>query len=201
MKDYLAYTTELMKKFSPTKEIGKFMKIDDSNRIFMIGDDIRGYDFFEFSNLLSFELLEDDQSIIKGGLGRAVTGGLLFGGVGAVVGGVTGKKKSKGLCNSMKIRMTFKNIPCNTFYISLISKETKTNSSTYAIAQQSAQSCLSALQIIDDINQSENTEAQMPISCAPISPADEILKYKNLLDANIITQEEFDAKKKQLLGL
>ena len=34
-----------------------------------------------------------------------------------------------------------------------------------------------------------------------ISDADEILKYKKLLDAGAITQEEFDAKKKQLLGL
>ena len=33
------------------------------------------------------------------------------------------------------------------------------------------------------------------------SSADEILKFKNLLDMGIITQEEFDAKKKQLLGL
>ena len=33
------------------------------------------------------------------------------------------------------------------------------------------------------------------------SSADEILKYKNLLEQGIITQEEFDAKKKQLLGL
>ena len=33
------------------------------------------------------------------------------------------------------------------------------------------------------------------------SPADELKKYKVLLDSGIITQEEFDAKKKQLLGL
>ena len=38
-------------------------------------------------------------------------------------------------------------------------------------------------------------------SPALASTADEILKYKNLLDGGIITQEEFDAKKKQLLGL
>ena len=31
--------------------------------------------------------------------------------------------------------------------------------------------------------------------------ADELKKYKELLDSGIITQEEFDAKKKQLLGL
>ncbi len=33
------------------------------------------------------------------------------------------------------------------------------------------------------------------------SPADEIKKYKELLDMGAISQEEFDAKKKQLLGL
>lgn len=34
-----------------------------------------------------------------------------------------------------------------------------------------------------------------------VSVADEILKYKGLLDAGIITEEEFNAKKAQLLGL
>lgn len=34
-----------------------------------------------------------------------------------------------------------------------------------------------------------------------ISPADEILKYKELLDKGIITNFEFDEKKKQLLNL
>lgn len=35
----------------------------------------------------------------------------------------------------------------------------------------------------------------------PQSNADELKKYKELLDGGIISQEEFDAKKKQLLGL
>ena len=35
----------------------------------------------------------------------------------------------------------------------------------------------------------------------PQSDADELKKYKELLDSGIITQEEFNAKKKQLLGL
>ena len=33
------------------------------------------------------------------------------------------------------------------------------------------------------------------------SPVEEIKKYKELLDMGIITQDEFDIKKKQLLGL
>lgn len=35
----------------------------------------------------------------------------------------------------------------------------------------------------------------------PASNADELKKYKELLDSGVIKQEEFDAKKKELLGL
>lgn len=38
-------------------------------------------------------------------------------------------------------------------------------------------------------------------SNAPNDTADEIKKYKELLDSGIITQEEFDKKKKQLLSI
>ncbi|OAM29049.1 MULTISPECIES: PH domain-containing protein [Eikenella] len=38
-----------------------------------------------------------------------------------------------------------------------------------------------------------------PVS-SHLSTADEILKFKNLLDQGILTQEEFDKKKKELLG-
>ena len=36
---------------------------------------------------------------------------------------------------------------------------------------------------------------------AAVSAADELKKFKELLDSGVISQEEFDAKKKQLLGL
>ena len=45
----------------------------------------------------------------------------------------------------------------------------------------------------NQINQMKNQPA--------VSAADEIKKFKELLDSGIITQEEFDTKKKQLLGL
>ena len=52
---------------------------------------------------------------------------------------------------------------------------------------------------MDDLNASESPpEKRKP---AFIGTADELKKYKDLLDSGVITQEEFDAKKKQLLGL
>lgn len=50
---------------------------------------------------------------------------------------------------------------------------------------------------IDEIK----TQGERPTVVAQVSVADEIKKFKELLDLGVITQEEFDAKKKQLLGM
>ena len=42
---------------------------------------------------------------------------------------------------------------------------------------------------------------KQPVVQQAVSTADELKKFKELLDMGVITQEEFDAKKKQLLGL
>ena len=47
----------------------------------------------------------------------------------------------------------------------------------------------------------DNQRERVNTNQSGISSADELKKYKDLLDSGIITQEEFDAKKKQLLGL
>lgn len=49
------------------------------------------------------------------------------------------------------------------------------------------------------VDEGEETMTSTPV--AQVSTADEIMKYKNLLDAGAITEEEFAAKKKQLLGI
>ena len=60
-----------------------------------------------------------------------------------------------------------------------------------------------AISTIDEISveKNMNTEQQKDNTNTDLSPFDAIRKYKELLDEGIITQEEFDAKKKQLLGL
>ena len=51
------------------------------------------------------------------------------------------------------------------------------------------------------LNSKKVVSVQESEEVKPASNADELGKYKDLLDKGIITQEEFDAKKKQLLGL
>jgi len=52
-------------------------------------------------------------------------------------------------------------------------------------------------QMLSAYQQSEITAVSAP----QISNADELAKFKSLLDSGVITQQEFDTKKKQLLGL
>lgn len=53
-----------------------------------------------------------------------------------------------------------------------------------------------------EIKEGESTAAQAAAQTAPVTDiAAEIKKYKELLDAGILTEEEFTAKKKQLLGI
>ena len=80
---------------------------------------------YNYSDIVDFELLEDGESITKGGLGRAITGGLLFGGIGAVVGGITGGKRSKSICNSLKIKITVNDMRSPVVYINLLATATK----------------------------------------------------------------------------
>lgn len=64
------------------------------------------------------------------------------------------------------------------------------------MANNEAKSFVNALQ--EQINNNEGSK-QITVN-QTIDPADEIAKFKKLLDAGAITKEEYDKKKKQLLG-
>ena len=53
----------------------------------------------------------------------------------------------------------------------------------------------------NDVSQQATSSTQVVQNIQQISSADELAKFKQLLDSGAITQEEYNAKKKQLLGL
>ena len=83
-------------------------------------------------------------------------------------------------------------------YIDFIKTSTKKDSFVYKTNFSLAQECLSVLQLM--CNGASGQDNDLPESKSGTSEADEILKFKQLLDNGVITQEEFEAKKKQLLG-
>lgn len=66
---------------------------------------------------------------------------------------------------------------------------------------QNAQEILSLLQLICSQRETDNPVDSTNTPVQDVSAADEIRKFKALMEEGIITEEEFLAKKKQLLGL
>lgn len=192
--------------YTPTKKVGDYFVVNENDKTWAVPTGIfkktvQPGAVHKYSEIVSFELLEDGNSITKGGLGRAVAGGLLFGGVGAIVGGSTGSKKTKGVCTKLQIKITLNNMAAPTVYVDLISTSTKKDSFIYSAAYSSAQEILSVLQIICDQRESQNnTQPESQTSTTVISVPEEIKKYKDLLDMGAITEEEFESKKKELLN-
>ncbi|GIN94990.1 hypothetical protein J6TS1_08600 [Siminovitchia terrae] len=195
--DFLKAMTGLGKnkedlKINATKKIGVAVYFDDEKEQLLIPTPAKSY-LFNYSEIISFELLEDGETITSGGLGRSLVGGALFGETGAVVGAVTGKKKNIAYCTNLKVKLTVNDTAQPAVYITFLNKKIKTDSTTYRIAYNHVQECISMLQLICNREQNKkNTQT---------SETDKILEYKKLLDQGVITEEEFALKKKELLGL
>lgn len=188
--------------FNTTKKVSIYFEIDEQNKKWRILGSLGGSKnsvIYNFSDIVDYELLEDGSSITKGGVGRALVGEALFGGVGAIVGGITGRK-NQSMCNLLQIKITLNNMTNPAVFIKFIGLPTKKDSLTYKSNFKVAQECLSILQLICKSIEDEKG-ISYPKEVSTISSADEILKFKQLLDSGIVTQEEFDVKKKQLLSI
>ena len=191
--------------FTPTRSVGNYFGVNDNTRQWVVGSGIipsfKNAIPHSYDDIVDFELLEDGTSVTKGGLGRAAVGGILFGSTGAIVGGVTGGKKAQQKCTSLMVKITVNDMRSPAEYIKLISAPTDKSGFIYKGAYQNAQQIISILQVICNQRDAQKPSSAPTPSGQEISVADEIRKFKGLLDDGIITEEEFAAKKKQLLGL
>lgn len=210
LKEHLAYRQEnenLFNNFkkSRTLKAGKHeICISDEQQLWYVINTKVGNipNVLKFNELVSFDYSENGNSITKGGAGGAAIGGALFGGVGAVVGASVGKKKSKTELTSMRISISLSHRYTKFIQIEFLPfgiKENPGSSSYNNIFKPNVEKVLALLSEISDRAADNNVPVQS--TNQGFSAADEILKYKSLLDQGVITQEEFEAKKKQLLDL
>lgn len=202
IKEHIEYIKEnqlLYNSFQATDTVGKLLFVDKVNRKFYVpvpaGTLYNKIPIvYSFDNLVDYELVVDGESYTKGGasIGRALVGGAIFGGAGAIIGGSTGKRKQKEIIKKMYIKISLKHPYDSYTEISLISTEVKKGAFTYNIMTDAANNILA---LFDSIAASE------PATVSSTSAADELLKYKQLLDCGALTQEEYETKKKELLNL
>lgn len=144
---------EEAKTFNVTKQVADFFYLDSEQNKFAIPirtaitGKVKGMDVYNCEYIIDFELLEDGDSVSKGGVGRALVGGALFGGVGAIVGGSTGHKQ-RNTCTKMQIKITMNSLDNPTAYINLLDFEQKRNTLTFRTIEKQAQEILSLLNVI-----------------------------------------------------
>ncbi len=108
---------------------------------------------------------------------------------------VENKINSKQI-NDMYILFTTKISTTPTIRLPFAVFKTDLDSLTYSACKLDAETIIAKLNQVISRNDIVSTQ-----STVVPSVADEIAKYKSLLDAGAITQDEYDAKKKELLNL
>lgn len=136
--------------FNPDVMITNNVGVDRENGLIGVRQFKAFKEVWKLSDIKSYELVEDGQTITSGGLGRAVVGGLAFGGVGALVGAVTGGKKDKSKVTKFQIKFNTTDISNPVRYIDLIKVPTKRNTLIYEQAVNDADKILSSLNILLD---------------------------------------------------
>lgn len=175
--------------------------IDPVNRVMFLTLAFPIIKMWEISldSIIGYNYVENEK---KYGVGRtaggAIVGGLVFGGVGAVVGAALGSNHKKTI-KYMGIEISYeKDGACETCTVNLHKgKPIKPGGFDYNCAQDVGRSLMGELDLL--IQKREDIPQQAAF-VQESSSADEIRKFKELLDDGIITQEEFEAKKKELLG-
>lgn len=166
----------------------------------------------KFSDIVDCEILEDSNTVMKGGVGRAVVGGAIAGGVGAIVGANT--RKSKNVVNSLKIRIVTQNVSNSLVMIDLITSETNKETTEYKNAIDFANKVYATIISIinsneritnDNVDNNENatktaSKKNKKTNSESSNNLEKIKQLAELKDKGIITQEEFEESKKKILS-
>lgn len=139
--------TKNLEVFSVTRKCEKYIELDESNHLWKVPCFSPNL-VFSYSDIISYELLQDGETITKGSLSGAMVGGALFGGVGAIVGSNMGLKTKQEI-SEYRIKIVTKN-PCYPeVYINFLTTgKIKSNSILYKTHSGNAQHILSLLAII-----------------------------------------------------
>lgn len=156
-------------------------------------------DIINFSDIIECQIIEDSNTVMKGGVGRAVVGGALAGGVGAIVGANT--RASKNVINILQIRIITKKISNSLYTIDLIKTEIEKNSMEYRNAMNFANNVYAILTSIitnnDKVSNNLGGKKTMEQNNNFIEQLERLSKLRN---DGMITEKEFEESKQKILN-
>lgn len=183
------------------------LAIDDiSKQICLInGESLK---FFKYDDIIESEVLTEGETITKTSRASqftgAAVGGLVFGGVGAVIGGLSGKQVTSQEYKNVYLKLLI-NDTSNPVHIIDFIERIKNNTGSFdttppKVALKDAQGWHDLISVI--IRQAEKeTTSKIEADASQLSPADQISKIFELHNSGAITDDEFSDAKKKLLQM
>lgn len=199
-----------------TREIGNYLFLMDDFFKVLVLVGPGSHEIFNYSDIIEVSYEENGSQLYTKSAGRtiggAIVGGVLMGGAGAVVGGLSGASKQNKEIKNMDIKILLRSTSRTSCVLHFkdVDRVLKTKEEadrklyeTYVQNANQAKDVLSV--IIDDAKQASAPIAQ-PITQPVVAPAsssvaDELAKLAKLKADGILTDEEFRVQKSKLLGL
>ncbi len=177
--------------------------IDDTKKQFVIQKGRQYSDIYDFTDVVGYEIFENNQKKVQGRAGSALIGGAFFGLGGAIV----GSSRSRAInekCNRLSLIIRIKDsyypqIEIVFFDNVIIDKA----SNAYKSKINNARLICSHIEdMINSKSFDDNIDAENIIKEKNMtSKKEEMQTLKDMLDEGLITQEDFETKKKQILGI
>ncbi|WP_028042120.1 SHOCT domain-containing protein [Candidatus Stoquefichus massiliensis] len=151
------------------------------------------YTYLSFDDINSYEVICDKQVINNDMLKNTASGKYVADGVGALVGALSSLNSGEYITN-LQIKLNVNNFDNPCVYVNYITRKIKSDSQMAKDLIKMCDEDLAKLEII--LKKDEPVESKVSND-----PIEEVKKLKELLDMGILSQEEFDKKKKELLNL
>jgi hypothetical protein len=169
---------------------------DDRKKICFLDIHNRPY-IYNYNKILQCEVVVDGQTILKqsttGTLGRSILGGILGGGVGAIIGGTSASKTLKEKISNIELKVIVNDVSNPIFNIqfydstsSILLKHERRN-----VERWHAIMCGLIVQGNKEDTTSFEKDSLDTVIVSNLSVADELRKMKELLDMGVLTIEEF----------
>ncbi|WP_050637886.1 SHOCT domain-containing protein [Candidatus Stoquefichus sp. SB1] len=153
------------------------------------------YTYLSFDDINSYEVICDKQVINNDMLKNTASGKYVADGVGALIGALSSMNSGEYITN-LQIKLNVNNFDNPCVYINYITRKIKSNSQ---MAKDLIKMCDEDLAKLEIILKKESESVKQENNAS--DPIEEVKKLKELLDMGILSQEEFDKKKKELLNL
>ncbi|WP_299312335.1 SHOCT domain-containing protein [uncultured Halomonas sp.] len=213
MEEKLKYLPD----FSPTQRImgnngDTGLAIDEERKkVVLIKNGPAGVDLkpITYRDVLSSEIFVDGETITKTArgsqLGGALIGGLALGGVGAIIGGLSGKTRSSEKVKRVDLRITVNDTNSPLHDINFMDIEGKKDGVIYKSAMDQARHWHGLIAVLikiadneDARKEGESSSGEKDVSTASL--ADELSKLSDLRDKGVLSEEEFSIQKQKLLS-